>query len=258
MALFYNLDMFEEVSLTEPPRTWDSLRDYARNLTTPERSGLCFATALSEVGTFTFLPFLWQAGGDIPTIGDEASIKTLTFWHDLVHIDRSVPQESLGLGEVYKKFISGQCAMIIDGPWELPAFEMDGVAFNWAVAPWPKDVVAASILGGENFAIGAGTQVEAAWDVIQWMVMPEHLKALLLTVGLPNRKDMANDPDWKQDPDIRVFVEQIALARPRAYGPHYPEISKQIQKMYRSVLDGFQTPEKAAENAGKMIRPLLP
>jgi multiple sugar transport system substrate-binding protein len=258
MALFYNLDMFAEAGLTEPPQSWMALRDYARKLTTDDRSGFCFATAANEVGTFTFLPFLWQAGGDVPTIGDEASIKALTFWNDLVNVDQSAPEEPLGLGEVYKRFIAGQCAMMINGPWELPNFEVDGVTFNWAVAPWPSDVAAASILGGENFAVGAGTKVDAAWDVIDWMTDPEHLKAPLLAVGLPNRKDMAEDPDWVSNPKVQIFIEQVAIARPRAYGPNYPQISEQIQRMYRSVLDGVQTPEQAAAEAGEIITPLLP
>jgi multiple sugar transport system substrate-binding protein len=259
-ALYYNQDALTEASISAPPATWDELRAAAQQLTAGDRSGLCFSAKPDEEGTFTFLPFLWQAGGDLPTFGDEASIKALSFWNTLVNEDGSAPKSvlNMGQGDAYNQFIAGKCAMMINGPWQLPNFANDNPQFAWGVAPWPQDVAASSILGGENFAAGNGENVAAAWEVIRWMATPENVKAPLLSIGLPNRQDTADDPDWTSDPNKKVFVDQVAIARPRAYGANYPQISEQVSTAFQRVLTGDATPETAAQEAGAAIQPLLP
>ena len=147
--------------------------------------------------------------------------------------------------------------MMINGPWQLPTLEADKPKFGWNVAPWPGDVEQASILGGENFAAGNGQNVEAAWEVIRWMAEPKNVKEALLTIGLPNREDMADDEAWASDPLKETFIGQVEVARPRAYGPEYPKISEQIWTMFQKVLTGEASPEQAAQDAGKQIKPLL-
>jgi multiple sugar transport system substrate-binding protein len=258
-ALFYNVEQLAEAGYTEPPATWEALRTYAQELTEGERFGFCFSAEAGESGTFTFLPFLWQAGGDLTTLGDEASLKALTFINDLVNTDGSVTQAILGYtqGDCYRQFAAGNAAMMINGPWQLPRFEDDGVTFEWKVGPWPSDVETASILGGENFALGAGTNVDAAWEVLDWMTDPEHLKPLIVDVGFPPRADMADDPAWADDPVLSAFASQVAVARPRAYGPNYPQASEQVWTMVQSVLTESATAEEALEQAAPIVKDLL-
>lgn len=258
-GLFYNRDLFRTAGIKDPPKTWEELRTTARGLTDGRTAGFCFSANADEEGTFTFLPFLWQAGGDVQTIGDEPSIKALTFWDQLVNQDGSAPSQvvSWGQGDVFNRFIAGRCAMMINGPWQLDPLETDPPGFGWGVAPWPSDAESASILGGENWAVGANQDVDAAWEVIDWMSDPDHVRAPLRSVGLPNREDMADDEAWS-DPQTSVFVDQVEIARPRAYGARYPEISEEINRMYQQVLTGEATPNEAAKQASEAIGPLLP
>ncbi|MEU4743478.1 extracellular solute-binding protein, partial [Actinosynnema sp. NPDC023658] len=66
-ALVYNRDHFTAAGVAGPPTTWEGLRATAEALTTADRSGLCFAGKDDDLTT-TFLPFLWQAGGDVTDI----------------------------------------------------------------------------------------------------------------------------------------------------------------------------------------------
>ena len=260
-TLYYNEDLFAEVGIDAPPSTWEELRSAAKALTTADRFGLCFSAIPTEEGTFTFLPFLWQAGGDIPTIGDEASIETLAFWNTLINEDRSVSPAvaSWTQGDVYMMFTGGRCAMMINGAWQLPRLRREPPAFSWSVAPWPCHRECASALGGENFAIGNNANVEAAWDVIRWLAQPEQLEIYLREAGqLPNRADVAGAAIWREDPVIAQFVDMVAIARARAYGPNYPQISEQIMTMVHNVIAGGQPSELAAANAAGLIEPLLP
>lgn len=259
-ALFYNQTLLDEVGVA-PPTSWEALREAARALTAGGRSGFCLSLVPTEEGTFTFLPLLWQAGGDIPTIGGAPTAEALSFLNALMNEDGSVSRAAItwGQGDVYNQFIAGGCAMMINGPWQLPVIRDETLDFEWGVAPWPRGETTASSLGGENFAVGNTADVETAWGVLEWMTRPENLKGALLINGyLPNRSDMAEDPDFLEDPAKAVFVDMVEIAKARAYGPNYPEISEQIMTMVQGVLAGGQSPEEAAAAAAGVIEPLLP
>ena len=257
-ALYYNADDLERAGVS-PPADWTELRSAAARLTTSERSGFCFSAAASEEGTFTFLPFLWQAGGDLRPFRNPATVDALSLWDDLVNVDRSAPREVVTWtqDDVYNAFISGRCAMMINGPWQLSRFETDKVEFRWEVAPSPRNVRSASALGGENFAIGKGTHTEAAWDVLTWMAEPGHVREALVASGfLPNRKDMVDDPAFSGR-NVNVFVDQVEIARPRAYGPVYPQVSSIVSRTFQQTLTRQKTPQQAVEEAAPEIEQLL-
>jgi len=195
------------------------------------------------------------------TFGDAGTVKALELWNTLVNKDKSVSRAAIGWsqGDVYQQFIAGKCAMMINGPWQLPNFKKDKVTFKWGVAPWPKDKESVSILGGENFALGNGKNVDEAWKFLSWLTKPENLKPLIVTNGsLPNRTDMAKDPTWNSDPIIKLFVEQVSVAKPRAYGAKYPQISEQVWTAFQSVMSGKKSAAEAAKEAAAQIKPLLP
>jgi multiple sugar transport system substrate-binding protein len=259
-ALFYNEDLLAAAGIKSPPKTWDELQKAAKALTKGNVSGFCFSAVNTEEGTFTILPFLWASGGDIPTIGDAASVETLKFLNTLVNVDKSVPASvsTLSQGDVNNLFMAGQCAMMINGPWQIPGIKANAnVKFKWAVSGWPYKAKPVSILGGENFAIGANSHVKEAWDVIVWAVQPEHLIPALKTHGqFPGRKDVATDPYFTSDPIQKAFSQAVSVAKPRAYGPNYPKMSEEIMRMVSGVLSGAETPEQAAAAAAKVIKPL--
>lgn len=261
-ALWYNKDHFAEAGLTQPPATWAELRDYARKLTTDQRAGFCFAAAPTEEGTFTLLPLIWQAGGDVPTIGDAASIEALEFIDTLVNKDRSAPSSVLqwGQSDVGDQFGSGLCAMMTNGPWVLPSVEKGGVAFD--VAPWPAGTKGtASPLGGEVLAISKTCRhTDAAWRLASWLADPANNQDEV-SAGLgsiPNRQDTIGDETWVWHPTVPAFAEQLQTARPRGvYGDKYAQISQAISTMEQQVLAQGRDPAEAANEAGDKIRALL-
>lgn len=260
-ALYYNEALLKSAGYAKPPTTWTQLRAAAKKLTTADRYGFCFSAVGNEEGTFTFLPFLWSTGSDIQTIGDAGSVRAVNFLADLINKDKSVSKAVVnwGQGDVYQQFIAQKCAMMINGPWQIPGFKNDKVAFRWAVAPWPRDRVGVSILGGENLALGAGKNVDASFKFLNWFATPARLKPVQLAMGmLPNRSDMANDPTWTNDPIQKAFLQQVSVAKPRAYGAKYPQISEQVWRMFQSAIIGNTTGKDAATTAGAAIKPLLP
>jgi multiple sugar transport system substrate-binding protein len=249
-TLYYNVELLQENGI-EPPKTWDELRAAAKTLTTSDRAGFCLSLINTEEGTFTYLPFLWGNGGDIPDLGGEANIAALTFLNAMMNEDGSIPKDALNWsqGDANNQFMAGKCAMQINGPWQIPGLNAADLTFTWNVSDWPNNGSPTSILGGENFAAGAGDNVEAAWDVISWVTSPENLLPALQTSGyITSRKD----------PVTVVFANQVAVAKARAYGPNYPEISAEIMNMVQGVLAGGVSPEDAAKATADIVQPLLP
>ncbi len=260
LVLWRNL-AFSEPAEVAAPTNWEELRAAAAALTEADRSGLAVSGVRSEEGTFHWLPFLWETGEDIPTIDSEGGQRALQLWVDLVN-EGHMSQGILGWNQqdVLTQFQNGRAAMMLNGPWQIPVLEANSPDLEWEVSTLPEDVEGASILGGENYSIVAGgTNVDAAWDLLVWTQEPANLKPYLEQAGkLPSRTDLAEDPYWTEDPVLSVFVEQLQVARPRAYGSNYPEISNAIQEAIQGAVSGQSSVADALARAQATITPLLP
>lgn len=260
LVLWYN-KAFTDPANIQPPTNWDELRSAAAALTEGDRYGLSVCAFKSEEGTFQWLPFLWATGEDLATLDSDGGRAALQLWVDLVN-DGHMSPGILGWkqSDVLAQFQNGKAAMMVNGPWQIPVLKQDSPDLDWDVATLPQDKQGASILGGENTAIIKGSSnVDAAWDLLTWRQEPENLKAYLTEAGkLPSRQDLAQDETWTGDPVLKVFIDQLQVAKPRAYGPKYPEISNQIQLMLQAAISGQTAVDAAVTEAQAVITPLLP
>lgn len=251
-ALVYDRDHFAAAGLTDPPTTWEELRTAAKALTTADRAGLCFGGKDDDL-TVTFLPLLWQAGGDVDGIGDQASLDALAHLDGLVNTDRSTPAEVLGWtdADARQRFAEGRCAMAITGPAAIPDLNQAGL--DWAAAPLPEGAAGgAGQLGGEAWVIGRSGRVDEAWDVLTWLAEhPDNVTEFGGGLGaLPNRADTLDDLAWQWDPNVVGFTGGLREARTRtAYGARYPEVSRALATMATRVLTGERRPDQATAEA---------
>ena len=259
LVLWYNADI-AGAEFT-PPATWDDLTAAVASLTEGSRYGLAVSGIKTEEDAFQWLPFLWETGEDIPTIDSEGGRAALQLWVDYV-ANGYMSEGILGWtqGDVLGQFQNGNAAMMINGPWQIPVLKTDSPDLKWNVSVLPKQTQAASILGGENYSITtASKNVDAAWEFLTWSQEPENLKTYLSEAGkLPSRADLADDPIWTGDPVLAVFIEQLKVAKPRAYGEHYPEISNAIQEAMQAAVSGQTDVTSALAKAQETITPLLP
>ena len=148
---------------------------------------------------------------------------------------------------------------MVNGPWQIGTLTSDKPKLKWEVAPLPKGQTSASVLGGENLAITKSSKnVDAAWKFLEWTQEPDNLRTYNITAGkIPSRKDVAEDPHWTSDPALKAFVEQLQVAKPRAYGPKYPEASAAVQDMLQSALTGAQPVDAAVSAAAGKVKALI-
>jgi len=259
LTLWANTGALKQAGV-DMPTDWDSLRAACAKLTSGKQKGLAVSAVKSEEGTFQWLPFLWAAGADLDSLDSDGGRAALALWADLVksgQMSKSIV--NWDQAAVLQQFENQRAALMVNGPWQIGPLTSDAPKLKWKVAPLPKDKTSASVLGGENLAITKSSKnVDAAWKFLQWTQEPDRLRAYNITAGkIPSRKDVAQDPHWTSDPALKAFVAQLEVAKPRAYGPKYPEISAAVQDMLQSALTGDQPVDAAAKTAAGKVKPLL-
>jgi multiple sugar transport system substrate-binding protein len=253
LALYYNKDMLAAVN-QNVPATWDELRKTAKALTTARVGGLAFCSLQNEEGTFNFMPWLWSTGTDSFSINNPQGIKALTFIHDLV-ADGSMPREAINWtqGDVMNQFISGNLAMMVNGPWQVPTMRSSAPGLNWDVALIPRDAKSASVLGGENFAVINNDNVAASLDFLKYATSAEKVASYIDLFGyIAARKDVA-EKQFAGDTVMQKFSEQLQYAQPRGPHPRWPEISDAISLAFNEAITNTGTPTSAAAKAQASI-----
>jgi multiple sugar transport system substrate-binding protein len=252
LALYYNTRMLKSAGVA-PPTTWDELASAAERLTSGDRFGLALSAIKTEEGVFQFLPFLWQAGGDLDTFADQGAT-ALSFLDGLI-AKGSLSEQCVGWTQqdVNTRFLNQRAAMQINGPWQIPTLKK--AAFDWDVVALPRDKAAATCLGGENWVLMAKSKhLDKAWEVLEYTQLPSVLVPYLVSFGdLPARKDLADQGTWASDPALRLFLSQLPLARPRQYGPHYADASQAVSEAEQAVLTSSASPSAAAKTAAVKI-----
>ncbi|MDE5718480.1 MAG: extracellular solute-binding protein, partial [Lachnospiraceae bacterium] len=176
LALYYNEDMLNGAGCSVPT-TWDELKETAKALTTDSVTGLAFCSVQNEEGTFNFAPWLWSTGATSYDINNENGIRALAFIQGL--IDEGVMSKECinwTQGDVMNQFIAGNAAMMVNGPWQIPTMQSEAPDLNWKVTLIPRDKEYASVLGGENYAVINGGNVDGALDFRTYATGEEKVK----------------------------------------------------------------------------------
>ena len=252
LALYYNEDMLTEKGC-KVPATWDELKETAQALTTDSVSGLAFSSVQNEEGTFNFVPWLWTTGASSYEMNSEGGIKSLTYVKDLV--DSGVMSKECTnwtQGDVMNQFISGNVAMMVNGPWQIPTMQKEAPELNWKVTLIPKDSEYASCLGGENYAVIKGGNTEGALDFLNYATSEEQVKYLMSEFGYISANQTIAESQFEADSPYQPFVEELKYAQSRGPLADWPSVSDAISLAYNEVMTGTATPE-AAEKAQTTI-----
>lgn len=256
LSLYYNQDMFDAAGITEAPKTWDELKAAAEKLTTDTVSGLAFCSLQNEEGTFNFTPWLWSTGASSYEIDSEGGVKALTYVKDLVE-SGVMSKECINWtqGDVMNQFISGNVAMMVNGPWQIPTMRQEAPELNWDVALIPQDAQYASVIGGENYAVIAGGNEEGALNFLEYATQPEQVTFMMSTMGYISADKTIAETQFAAEEDAvyKKFVEQMEYAQARGPLAEWPEVSDAISLAFNQVMTGAAEPADAAKEAQATI-----
>lgn len=255
LAMFYNEDMLAEANI-EVPTTWTELSEAAKALSDGSRYGLAFSSLQNEEGTFNFMPYVWSAGADYSDFNSDKGVEALTFAKDMID-SGAMSKECINWtqGDVMNQFISGNVAMMVNGCWQIPTIRSEAPDLNWGVTLIPKSDNGeyASAIGGENFAVVEGGNVDGAVSFLNYMMDETVITDLMNKFGYIAGIDEIAQNQFSDDEDYLVFVDQMNYAKAR--GPHenWPTISDAISLAFNKVMTGAATPKDAAKEAQTSI-----
>jgi multiple sugar transport system substrate-binding protein len=277
MAMFYSLDAFAEIGLTEKdvPKTWDELLAIGKKLTNDKRYGILFETSPGYYQNFTWYPFLWQGGGDFQgkdgksAFNSPAAVQALKFWQDAVNMGVS-PRKPLGGGgwDTVPNLGSGYCAIQNVGIWAIAQLREAVPNFKYGVfkLPTPPGGKYQTIGGGWAFVANAkGSNPKAAGEFCAWALGSASKDSITRVVDwctiaksdMPPRKSALDAGKSAYETGfLKTFADDVypgARAEPRMPPQIYKAISDAIQACQ---LNG-QKPEEAAAAASEQIASFL-
>lgn len=271
-ALTINADLVDQAGLDphEPPKNWEELRAWAKQLTRwngtrLERAGMqIYSNDLELYEAFTL--FLQGAGGSLLTpdasdvaFDSDAGVTAVEFMAQLVVADR-VTVPGFGIGDNSSDpFPSGRAGFAINGNYGLHSAEEGKI--NVVVAPFPAQHGGyTSLIDPFAFAIPAGAKgQEAAAKYIDFALQEDQQVAFAATSrNIPAIAAAAESPTIKKDVGLAGFVEAARHAPER--GPVTPAETRMIPIIARSISSVFfgrARPAEAVRNAAQQIRPFV-
>lgn len=257
LGIFYNVDLLAEAGI-EPPKTWDELKAAAAKLTSGDRYGIAFSAIATYEGSWQFLPFMWTNGGDETDLDTPEVKEALQLWVDLVGSGSASDSViNWSQADVKDQFVAGKAAMMVNGPWQIPALNDSDV--NWASVQVPVNKAGQTPiapLGGEVWTVpvtGDEKKQAKAAEFVECMSSDDTELSLAESRYLvPTRTDLS-EKYLEVRPEMAAFTEQVANARSRTgkLGEDWPEAATVIYTAIQLALTGQASVDDAVAQASK-------
>lgn len=250
--LYYRTDLAEEAGISAGPESWDDLTALAEGM---QSAGAKWGISLQPggIGSWqTFMPFFWQAGGDIAddelnfTLDSEACVEALTFYDSF--FENGLSQPSVSDVPVEAQFADGSVGAFISGPWMIGVVTDAGTdPATFTVAHQPTADSATSFVGGGNLAVfDQSDNKAAAWAFVEFLSRPEVQVTWYETVNdLPAVQAAWDDPALADDPLLATFGEQLDDAKSPPAIATWEEVASAIDDQLERVTQGNTSPEDA-------------
>ena len=256
IALFYNKDILAKAGVT-PPTTWDELKDASAKLTAGDQYGLAFNANPTYEGTWQFLPVMWSNGGDEKKIDTKETEQALQLWTDLVK-SGSVSSSALNWtqADVKDQFLAGKAAMMVNGPWQIPALDKQPTLQYGVVKIPVREAGQTSVapLGGEVWTVpqtGNKARQAKAAEMVACLNSDENQLAMATARNTIPSKTTLSEKFASDNPKLATFTELIKTARARTgqLGEEWPAQATKIYTAIQTSLTGNASPADALKQA---------
>ncbi len=268
-GLWWNMKIFKDAGVEQPPQTWDDLVDVATKVTKNGVYG--WGVQGGNQGFMIceqFSAFFIQNDGKI--ISDDQTkaltdqpewITGATYWQELT-TKHKVTQPSASTDDqnaMYALFAQGKIAMFPGGPWARTEIQRNnpqltfGQDFAVSVVPYPKGKHAGTCQGGWLQSIWtASKSQDAATKLLAHYHTPENI-ARQAASSMPTRRAATNFKPFN-DPWYKPYWDTMPFAKaPVPTMAAGTEISTSLYKLLQSMLLGQQTAEQAGKAFAKDV-----
>lgn len=274
MTLFYNTEHFELAGLGEPPKDWDELKRYTKELTRDGRYGWVMNYGAPEGigGTANiWMIYLQQAGGKMynndgsPAFNTPEGIEGLQMILDLWAAGTEPGSISyVGIADTTNVFTSGKASMMMNWPftWKPasdPAQSQIAGKLGSAILP-AGPAGTASVDGTDAFTVtSASKDPELATKLIEFYLDPAVQKAQALETGwLPIRKSVLADPDvLKAAPNAAVLLDQAEAPYDSFVTPDYIQVTQALGTEIQRAIRGEKTAQQAIQDSSDAVAAIV-
>jgi multiple sugar transport system substrate-binding protein len=273
--LHYRKDLLEQSGFSEPPKSWDELKEMAKKVVhdSGTRYGFLFQGAHNETGVCNGLEYIWTHGGEVldgekVIVDSPESVAGLTTEQSMIS-SGVTPQAvaSYTIGEADAAFLNGDAVFCRNWPYmyglagdpEMSKIKREQVG----VSPLPVGEgysQSAGCLGGWNMLIGASSQMqEEAWEFVRFMTREESQKIQTLSgSNLPTVNALYEDREVREEqPIVALSKDALQNARPRPVSPYYSEMSRTMAQQFNSVLTGATPSGEAVETLQSELQQII-
>ena len=256
LGLVYNKDLFKAAGVAEPTNdwTWTDLSAAAKKLTTGSVVGLSLPADAAR-----FMPFLWQAGGDLNAINNSAGQAAVDFYTGFEAKDSvsKLPSE-LGMGWAGEAFEKGRAAMVFEGGW-LPAdLNNNFKTVNYGVVQMPKGTAAKSnLIFTVSYSVSAKTKnPNAAWALTNYLTGADNqAKVLKAGFALPTRQALSSQIT---NANSKAIFDGAPYGKPFNYAStNTGKVNDAISKALESIMLKKSSVKDALDKLATTIKPLL-
>jgi multiple sugar transport system substrate-binding protein len=269
LTLFYNTELLQNAGITAPPKTWDELKNMAKELTGGGRYGWVLNYGAPEgiggVASY-WMTFLQQAGGKVyddqgePAFNNDMGVSALQTMVDLMPYTDPGSISYVGINDATNVFTAGNAAMMMNWPFMLkpasdPASSKVVGKIGTAILP-SGPVTSASIDGTDAYTIAKNSpNPDLARQLIEFYLDKEVQKRQVLDTGwLPIRLSVLNDPEVQAAaPNAAVILEQANYPYDSFVTPDYNEVTTTIGVEIQKALAGSQSAADAIQSASDQV-----
>lgn len=253
-VLYYRTDLAEEGGFNQAPANWDELTQLAQATVD---GGAEYGISLQPggIGAWqTFMPFFWQAGGEIVdeennfTIDSEACVESLTYYDSF--FEAGLSQDTVSDVPVEGLFADGSVGAFISGPWMIGVITDAGAdPATWALAHQPTQASGTSFVGGGNLAVFEQSDNKpAAWAFVEYLSRPEVQVTWYETVNdLPAVHAAWDDDALAGDELLSTFGEQLDDAKSPPAIPTWEQVASALDGQIEQVTVGGTSPEDSCQ-----------
>jgi multiple sugar transport system substrate-binding protein len=266
--LFYRKDLLEESGFSEPPKTWEELKEMAGKVVRDQGTtyGYVFQGADYEGGVCNGLEFIWTHGGEVLDPNDPSNViiaspeSVAALATERSMVSNGVAPQGVANYREYESEITfaihGDAVFCRHWPymyevssWSESKVEPGQVGFS------PLPVAdgqhrTASCLGGDVLLISAFSEMkEEAWEFVRFFANEVSQKTRALEANLlPTRKALYHDREVTEAlPMINGAREALLNVRPRPVSGNYSEMSSAMALQFNNVLRGNTMPDEAVQ-----------
>jgi multiple sugar transport system substrate-binding protein len=255
-VLYYRTDIAEKAGITEPPTTWDELKEMA--VAMKEQGGARYGISLSPNNWQELLPFVWQNGGEAASedgfsFDSPEVVEALAFYKSFFEEGLTSPSVPEGF-DVTQGFVAGTHPMFFSGPWHMSLIEEQGGAElegKWDVALMPEKETRTSFVGGSDLVVfeDSGNK-DLAWAFVRYTLDPTVQQKWYTEVSaLPSVESAWDEGELSTDENLALFGEQLGDAKSPPPIPKWEQIAAEvINTEMEKVMSGGVSAEQGAQS----------